>query len=50
METAVFSAASLFHGADDSDDDRDEMQVSDEGKKPAALEYEERAHDFPGMV
>jgi len=22
METAVFSAASLFHGADDSDDDR----------------------------
>ncbi|XP_066334458.1 uncharacterized protein [Miscanthus floridulus] len=49
METAVFSAASLFHGADDSDDDRDEMQVSDDGKKPAALEYEERAHDFPGM-
>jgi len=86
METAVFSAASLFHGADDSDDDRgmsikatptqpsshpsplrrsprapngrcflvcgveDEMQVSAEGKKPVALEYEERAHDFPGMV
>jgi len=26
------------------------MQVSAEGKKPVALEYEERAHDFPGMV
>lgn len=89
METAVFSAASLFHGADDSDDDdrgmtikptptptslaaspplrraprapnrwcfllvcgvEDEMQVSAEGTKPAALEYEERTHDFPGMV
>jgi hypothetical protein len=86
METAVFSAASLFHGADDSDDEQgmsikatptqpssppsplrrsprapngrcflfcgveDEMQVCAEGKKPAALEYEERAHDFPGMV
>ncbi|RLN39674.1 methyltransferase-like protein 23 [Panicum miliaceum] len=48
METALFSAASLFHGADDSDDDRDEMEVGAEGKKEA-LEYVERAHEFPGM-
>ncbi|OEL15278.1 hypothetical protein BAE44_0023702 [Dichanthelium oligosanthes] len=48
METALFSAASLFHGADDSDDERDEMQVDSEGEKPA-LEYVERAHDFPGV-
>ncbi|PUZ36271.1 hypothetical protein GQ55_9G024300 [Panicum hallii var. hallii] len=49
METALFSAASLFHGADDSDDDRDEkMEVGAEGKKEA-LEYVERAHDFPDM-
>ncbi|CAL4919902.1 unnamed protein product [Urochloa decumbens] len=48
MEPAVFSAASLFHGADDSDDDRDEMQVDAKGKKQA-LDYAERAHDFPGM-
>ncbi|GJM97120.1 hypothetical protein PR202_ga14023 [Eleusine coracana subsp. coracana] len=47
MDTALFSAASLFHG-DDSDDDRDEMQVDAEGQKHA-LEYVERDHDFPGM-
>ncbi|KAL6894382.1 hypothetical protein ACP4OV_008480 [Aristida adscensionis] len=47
METAVFSAASLFHGAD-SDDDRDEIQVDAEGEKQA-LEYVEREHDFPDM-
>jgi len=85
METALFSAASLFHGDDDSDDGRgttrkstpnpsppspprrpprllnpngwyclfratqDEMEVGAEGKE-AALEYVERAHEFPGMV
>ncbi|GJN22803.1 hypothetical protein PR202_gb10402 [Eleusine coracana subsp. coracana] len=48
MDTAVFSAASLFHG-DDSDDDRDKKQVDAEGQKQA-LEYVERAHDFPGML
>ncbi|WVZ61118.1 hypothetical protein U9M48_011039 [Paspalum notatum var. saurae] len=48
MEAALFSTASLFHGADDSDDDRDEMQVGAEGEEQA-LEYEERSHDFPGM-
>jgi len=49
METALFSAASLFHGDDDSDDGRDEMEVGAEGKEEA-LEYVERAHEFPGMV
>ncbi|XP_039825853.1 uncharacterized protein LOC120687845 isoform X3 [Panicum virgatum] len=48
METALFSAASLFHGDDDSDDGRDEMEVGAEGKEEA-LEYVERAHEFPGM-
>ncbi|KAF8708649.1 hypothetical protein HU200_030029 [Digitaria exilis] len=49
MEAALFSAASLFRGADGSDDERDEMQVDTEGEKKQALEYVERAHDFPGM-
>ncbi|KQK12371.1 methyltransferase-like protein 23 [Brachypodium distachyon] len=55
METAFFSAASLFHADDDSDDgsgaggSRDEMQAGSEGEKEQALEYEERLHKFPGM-
>uniref|UniRef100_A0ACD6A9Y5 Uncharacterized protein n=1 Tax=Avena sativa TaxID=4498 RepID=A0ACD6A9Y5_AVESA len=52
METAVFSAASLFHADDDSDDDcrRDVTQVSAEGEsEEQALEYEERLHKFPGV-
>ncbi|KAF8757381.1 hypothetical protein HU200_010898 [Digitaria exilis] len=49
METALFSAASLFRGADDSDNGSDEMQVDTEGEKKQALEYVERAHDFPGL-
>eukprot|EP00267_Zea_mays_P017777 NP_001296817.1 uncharacterized protein LOC100193746 [Zea mays] len=50
MDTAVFSPADLFHGVDDSDDDRDEMQICSDGEKPVALEYQERVHDFPDMV
>uniref|UniRef100_A0A8R7UD22 Uncharacterized protein n=1 Tax=Triticum urartu TaxID=4572 RepID=A0A8R7UD22_TRIUA len=54
METAFFSAASLFHADDDSDDDgggtRDEAQVGAEGEsQQPALEYEERIHKFPGV-
>ncbi|XP_003563258.1 methyltransferase-like protein 23 [Brachypodium distachyon] len=55
METAFFSASSLFHADDDSDDgggSRDEMQAGTEGEKEEqqqALEYEERFHKFPGM-
>uniref|UniRef100_A0A0E0KKZ2 Methyltransferase small domain-containing protein n=1 Tax=Oryza punctata TaxID=4537 RepID=A0A0E0KKZ2_ORYPU len=44
METALFSAASLFHDADD----RDKMQV-DADEQVQSVEYEERAHKFPGM-
>uniref|UniRef100_A0ACD5WD96 Uncharacterized protein n=1 Tax=Avena sativa TaxID=4498 RepID=A0ACD5WD96_AVESA len=53
METAVFSAASLFHADDDSDNDdsrRDVTQVGAEGESDEqALEYEERLHKFPGV-
>jgi hypothetical protein len=28
----------------------DEMQVDSEGEKKQALEYVERAHEFPGVV
>ncbi|KAM0884128.1 hypothetical protein ACQ4PT_031199 [Festuca glaucescens] len=52
MDTAVFSAASLFHADDDSDDDgrRDQAQVGADGEsQEQALEYEERLHKFPGV-
>ncbi|KAG8061598.1 hypothetical protein GUJ93_ZPchr0003g18226 [Zizania palustris] len=41
METAVFSAASLF-------DDQDEMQV-DADEQTQSMDYVERSHEFPGM-
>ncbi|XP_052147593.1 uncharacterized protein LOC127766555 [Oryza glaberrima] len=45
METALFSAASLFR---DADDDQDGMQV-DADEQVQSVQYEERAHKFPGM-
>uniref|UniRef100_A0A0D9W0X5 Methyltransferase small domain-containing protein n=1 Tax=Leersia perrieri TaxID=77586 RepID=A0A0D9W0X5_9ORYZ len=45
METALFSAASLFH---DPDDSGDEMQVHAD-EQAQKMEYEERIHKFPGM-
>ncbi|XP_006650829.2 EEF1A lysine methyltransferase 3 [Oryza brachyantha] len=44
METALFSAASLFHDPDDPD----EMQVGAEAGAQA-MDYVERVHEFPGM-
>ncbi|KAM0860489.1 hypothetical protein ACQ4PT_046510 [Festuca glaucescens] len=50
MDTAVFSAASLFHTDDDSDDDARRGKVAADGEsQEQALEYEERLHKFPGL-
>ncbi|KAF0912289.1 hypothetical protein E2562_013970 [Oryza meyeriana var. granulata] len=43
METAFFSAASLFHDSDDPD----EMHMDTE--QAQSMDYEERVHQFPGM-